>query len=319
LKSEKEANRLSVYTISGVVRYSQVILQAGTIRFQSNSKLVLAPTEKNMNPPKSLTIIADSIEIADHAEITYDLDGLPGLDPDTPAPPTTTTAPGGANGGSSPGEGSFPQANNGGNGQPGNTGQKGIAGIDAPELEIFVGKVTQAYPDAITVNFKGQDGGQGGNGGDGGKGGDGQKGAASQASDSWYDGDECTREPGRGGNGGKGGDAGYPGRGGAGGNGGIVKVFALKPSLASIQTWKYIVNGGKGAPPGNPGKKGDGGAGGPQGDQNDPCPARPEYHGTDGPSGQSVVDVDSNWQTTYKGKDGLDGDAGTYELSGVPN
>jgi len=30
-------------------------------------------------------------------------------------------------------------------------------------------------------------------------------------------------------------------------------------------------------------------------------------------------DVDPNWQTTYKGKDGADGEANTYELTGVPN
>lgn len=310
---------MSVFDISGVVRYGQVVLQAGTVRFESNSKLVLAPSEKNMTPPTTLTIIADVIEIVDHAEITYDLDGLPGLDPDTPAPDQMSTAPNGANGGSSSGEGSYPQADNGGNGQPGKTGQQGIAGINAPELEIFVGQVNQVNPDAITVNFKGQDGGKGGRGGNGGKGGDGQKGAASQTSDSWYDGDECNREPGRGGNGGKGGDAGYPGRGGAGGNGGVIKVFAKKPSLPSVQTWKYIVSGGKGGPAGDPGQRGAGGAGGPQGDQNDPCPARSEYHGTDGPPGQSMTDIDEIWSVDYKGKDGQDGDVGTYELTGVPS
>jgi hypothetical protein len=86
-----------------------------------------------------------------------------------------------------------------------------------------------------------------------------------------------------------------------------------------VQGWKYIVSGGKGAPPGDPGKEGAVGAGGPQGTQNDPCPSRPEYHGTDGPTGQSMNNADPNWQTTYKGKDGLDGDVGTYELTGVPN
>jgi hypothetical protein len=310
---------MSVFSVIGIQRYPHPILQAGTVRFESNSKLVLSPVERNTVPPTTLTIIAEKIEIVDYAEITYDLDGLPGLDPQTPAPPQMSTAPNGANGGSSPGEGSYPQADNGGNGQPGQTGQKGVAGINAPELEIFVGQVSQVNPDAITINFKGQDGGKGGRGGDGGAGGNGQKGAASQTSDSWYDGDECTREPGRGGNGGKGGDAGYPGRGGPGGNGGIVKVFAKAPSLPLVQGWKYIVTGGKGAPPGDPGQKGKGGAGGSQGDKNDPCPARPEYQGTEGPSGQSMDDVDPNWQTTYRGKDGLNGDSATYELTGVPN
>jgi len=307
------------FDVVGVVRYGQVVLQADTVRFEKNSKLVLAPREKNMAPPKSLTIIADRIEVIDRAEITYDFDGLPGLDPDTPAPPQTGTVPNGANGSSSAGEGSYPQANDGGFGHPGTTGLKGPNGVDAPELQVFVGEVVQVHPDAITVNFKGQDGGRGGRGGDGGNGGDGQKGAASQASDSWYDGDECDREPGKGGNGGRGGDAGFPGRGGVGGNGGIVKVFAKQASLPAVQGWKYIVNGGKGADPGAPGKRGAGGKGGAQGNQNDPCPSRPEYHGSDGPPGQTMDEMDPNWQTNFKGKDGLDGEWNTYELTGVPH
>ncbi len=310
---------MSVFDVIGIVKYGNATLQAGTVKFEKNSKLVLAPVEKNMTPSKSLTIIADRIEVVDRAEITYDFDGLPGFDPDTPAPPQTGTVPNGANGSSSPGEGAYPQASDGGFGHPGPTGLKGKNGVDAPELQIFVGDVSQIHSDAITVNFKGQDGGKGGRGGDGGKGGDGQKGAASQTSDSWYDGDQCDREPGKGGNGGRGGDAGFPGRGGAGGNGGIIKVFAKSGSLPAVQGWKYIVKGGSGADPGDPGKQGAGGKGGQQGTKNDPCPSRPEYHGTDGPDGQSMDDVDPNWQKTYKGKDGLDGESNTYELSGVPS
>jgi hypothetical protein len=310
---------MSTFTVTGVLRYSDAILQADSVRFESNSTLVLAPTEKNPNASTTLVIIAGEIVIKDHAIITYDLDGLPGLDPNTPAPPRMSTASNGFNGGSSSGEGSYPQANNGGNGGAGHTGEQGIAGINAPELEIFVGKITQAFPDAITVKFQGQDGGQGGKGGNGGMGGNGQKGAASQASDSWYDGDQCDREPGRGGNGGRGGDAGYPGLGGPGGNGGIVKVFALKPILPLVQNWKYIVDGGKGADPGDAGQEGSGGAGGPQGDHNDPCPTKPEYAGTNGPPGQSMNDIDNNWHTDYKGADGLKGDVGQYEIDLVPN
>jgi hypothetical protein len=310
---------MSVFDVVGIKKYAQVVLQAQTVKFEKDSKLVLAPIEKNTDAPKSLTIIADRIEVVDHAEITYDFDGLPGFDPDTPAPPQTGTVLNGANGSSIPGEGGYPQATDGGPGQPGQTGLSGINGVDAPELQIFVGEIIQAYPDAITVNFKGQDGGKGGKGGDGGKGGNGQKGAASQTSDSWYDGDECDREPGKGGIGGKGGDAGFPGRGGKGGNGGIVKIFAKAGSLPAAQGWKYIVNGGKGGDPGSPGSRGAGGTGGSQGDQNDPCPSRPEYRGADGPPGQSMDEVDPNWTTNYRGKDGVDGEANTYELSGVPN
>jgi hypothetical protein len=307
------------FDVAGTVRYSQVILKTGVLKFESNSQLVLAPNQEKGGIPTTLTIIADTIQIVDHAEITYDLDGRPGLDPETPAPPQMGAAANGFDGFSVPGEGSYPQASNGGDGGPGMTGQAGIAGIEAPELQIFAGTIKQSFPDAITVDFKGQDGGRGGDGGKGGKGGDGQKGAASQASDSWDDGDSCDREPGKGGNGGKGGDAGYPGRGGKGGSGGIVKVFVLQPSLASVKTWNYIVDGGKGAPSGNPGSEGGGGKGGPQGDQNDPCPARAEYAGSDGPSGQSMNQADPNWMTDYAGKDGAKGDAEWFVLSKVPH
>ena len=77
-----------------------------------------------MYPPKSLTIIADRIEVGHHAEITYDFDGLPGFDPDTPALPQMGTVPNAANGSSIPGEGSYPQAIDGGPGHPGSTGLK---------------------------------------------------------------------------------------------------------------------------------------------------------------------------------------------------
>jgi hypothetical protein len=307
------------FDVIGVVKYDKMSLQASTLKFEKNSKLVLAPTEKNNYPPKSLTIITDKIEVVDHAEITFDFDGLPGFDPDTPAPPQTGTVGNGANGSSIPGEGSYPQALDGGAGHPGPTGLKGINGQDAPELQIFVGEIIQNFSDAIKVNFKGQDGGKGGKGGNGGKGGDGQKGAASQASDSWYDGDQCDREPGKGGNGGRGGDAGFPGKGGSGGNGGIIKVFAKAASLPAAQGWNYVVKGGKGGDAGDPGNEGAGGKGGSQGTRNDPCPERSEYRGSDGPDGQSMDDVDSNWQRTYKGKDGVDGESNTYELTGVPN
>ncbi len=110
---------MSVFDVTGVVKYGSMVLQASTVKFEKNSKLVLAPSEKNMYPPKSLTIIADKIEIVDRAEITYDFDGLPGFDPDTPAPPQTSTVGNGANGSSISGEGSYPQAADGGAGHPG--------------------------------------------------------------------------------------------------------------------------------------------------------------------------------------------------------
>lgn len=313
------------FTVTGERRYSEPVLKADVLQFNSKSRLVLAPTESKASCSNTLVIIAREISIADHATITWDLDGSPGdppelvYDPDTPAPPTLSVAPSGADGFSPTGVGPFPQAANGTDGGPGMTGAQGISGLDAPELQIFVQDVQQAYPDAITVNFKGQDGGKGGKGGNGGKGGDGQKGAASQTSDSWYDGDQCNQDLGKGGDGGKGGDAGYPGRGGNGGNGGVIKVFAFKAILPRVQTWKYIYGGGSGAHPGDPGKKGKGGAAGPAGDKNDPCPAHPEYAGNPGPDGLSMDDVDANWSTDYAGKDGQEGDAEQYEIDQLPS
>ena len=315
------------FTVAGVVRYDNVVLKTDTLEFKTNSTLVLAPVLRlpeqggpfSSATPRTLTIIADRITIEDHAEITYDLDGLSGYDPDTPAPPQGGVAPNGSNGSSITGAGPYPQASNGGDGRLGATGPRGNPGINAPTLEIFANDVSQNYPDAIKVNFKGQDGGNGGKGGDGGNGGNGQKGAPSTTSDSWYDGDECTREPGRGGNGGKGGDAGLPGTGGAGGNGGNIKVFVKDSSITAVNGWDYIVRGGKGGDAGTPGARGGGGAGGAQGDHSDPCPRRNEYRGTDGPPGRSMDEIDTDWAKNYRGADGSDGEYETYELNEAPS
>jgi hypothetical protein len=307
------------FDVVGVKIYSENVLQAGTLWFKSHSKLVLAPDRERHHIPTSLTIITNKIRIDDTAEITYDLDGLPGFDPDTPAPPQSAVVGNGPDGASSPGEGPYPRAKNGGDGGQGQSGKNAISGMHAPVLEIFVGQVDQDNLDALTINFRGQEGGKGGKGGNGGNGGNGQKGAAATSSDSWYDGNECTREPGRGGNGGKGGSAGYPGRGGAGGNGGIIKVFTRAPS--SVGGWIYIFDGGKGGPAGDPGKQGNGGAGGAQGDRDseDACPVRSEYRGTDGPLGQSMNEIDPDWQKNYRGNDGVVGEVEIIEIMGVPS
>ena len=93
----------------------------------------------------------------------------------------------------------------------------------------------------------------------------------------------------------------------------------MKSTLPVVQTWKYIFDGGKGAPAGDPGQKGSGGKGGPQGDRNDPCPSRPEYAGTDGPNGQTMDEIDSNWPKDYAGPDGADGDLALFEIDVVPS
>ena len=313
---------MSAYVVNGVQIYSDVVLQAGTITFNSNSTLLLAPSqEKGGGPPDTLTIIANEIDIKDNATIIYSFDGAPGpaYDPGTPKPPQVGMATSGSNGFSSPGTGSFPQAANGGDGGPGMTGAKGTAGIDAPEIQIFVGVVKQLSPGKLTINVKGQDGGRGGDAGNGGNGGKGQDGSPSTTSSSWYDNSKCTQGAGKGGNGGAGGDAGFPGRGGAGGNGGIVNVFTLAASLPLVKTWSYIVDPGKGGQPGKPGNPGSGGAGGAAGAVNDPCPAVPGFGGSNGPNGQSMNAVDPSWPTDYAGKDGQPGYAAQYQIKAVPS
>jgi hypothetical protein len=310
------------FVVSGVKIWSDVVLQATTITFDSGSTLLLAPSpEKGGGPPTTLTIIANEIDINGPATITYNFDGAPApaYDPGTPKPPQVGAAPSGTNGFSAPGTGSFPQAQNGGNGGPGMTGAKGVSGVDAPEIQIFVGVVKQVASGKLTINVKGQDGGRGGDAGSGGSGGKGQDGSPSTTSSSWYDNSKCTQGAGKGGNGGGGGDAGFPGRGGAGGNGGIVNVFTLAASLPVVKTWSYIVDPGKGGQPGNPGKPGSGGAGGAAGAVNDPCPPVPGFGGSNGPNGQSMVAVDPTWATDYAGKDGQPGYSAEYQIKQVPS
>ena len=122
---------------------------------------------KGRRAPTTLTIIANEININGPATIIYSFDGAPGpaYDPGTPKPPQTGTAANGGDGFSASGTGPFPQAANGSDGGPGMTGAKGIAGVDAPEIQIFVGLVKQMTSGKLTINVKGQDGGRGGNGG----------------------------------------------------------------------------------------------------------------------------------------------------------
>jgi hypothetical protein len=132
-----------------------------------------------------------------------------------------------------------------------------------------------------------------------------------------YDGEECTKEPGRGGNGGKGGDACLPGRGGNGGNGGLIKIFIK--SVIQAQQWNCIVKGGKAGQVGTPGNRGPKGKGGPQGTKHDPCPEKSEYRGSDGQDGRTIDEIDPSWQNNFEGSDGIDGDVGIHEITGVPN
>ena len=89
---------MSAVTVTGVMIYSEVILQATTLTFNSGSTLLLAPSpQKGGEPPTTLTIIANEIDINGPASIIYSFDGAPApaYDPGTPKPPQTGTAAGG--------------------------------------------------------------------------------------------------------------------------------------------------------------------------------------------------------------------------------
>ena len=71
---------MATFTVTGEKRHSDAILKADILRFNSNARLVLAPTEQGKGGPtaNTLVIIGGVIDIADHATIIWDLDGLPG-------------------------------------------------------------------------------------------------------------------------------------------------------------------------------------------------------------------------------------------------
>jgi len=306
----------TTFQVIGDTYVSEVILSYDKIKFETKSRLIMKPDKEMPKAPRTLTIITNSIEITDTAVITYDLDNITGIDPETPPSPQTSTGAHGSDGANQSGVGAYPHAKDGGHGMPGQRGNDGTDGIDAPTLEIWVGDVSAG---SMTINFKGQDGGRGGHGGNGGNGGNGQKGAKSKMEDAWYNGEECTQEPGRGGNGGRGGDAGWPGSGGDGGDGGNVKVFTKQASEALVNNWDIKVKGGDGGNLGNPGNPGLGGQGGPQGDKVSPCPKRTEFAGNPGPQGQNMSEINPNWQTDLKGRDGEDGESRVYRIQIMPH
>ena len=242
----------ATFTVIGTTKIHDIILRTGTLDFKPGSKLVISPPKDSPDAPRTLTIIAQKINISTGiGEITYDSDGDDQIDADTPAANWPNPASNGASGNSITGEGSYPLATDGDDGKPGGQGATGKFGISAPSMEIWANEIRGEGK--IKINFKGQDGAKGQTGGNGGPGGTGQKGAKSMTSDSWYNGDQCDRESGQGGRGGDGGDAGYPGTGGDGGKGGLVQVFVPHDFVATAKAWTFIVSGGKGGVPGNQG------------------------------------------------------------------
>lgn len=225
-----------------VVGARRVIIRAG-------AKLVLAPRSDQSGP---ITIAAEELVIeAPGAEITWT-----GATAGGEVPPARGKAANGAAG--------FTPGARGGNGENGEPGNTGYAGRRAPSLTIVAGRITGGG--VLTVNLKGQRGGDGGAGQSGGDGGFGARGE--DASQSLFD---CKRGPGRGGDGGKGGNAGPGGAGGNGGDGGDVALLVVGDGSQgiSIRLTEQLSGGPAGAG-GLPAQPGMGGAPGREG-----APAEP--------------------------------------------
>jgi hypothetical protein len=172
----------------------------------------------------------------------------------------------------------------GGHGQAGEEGIDGADGRGAPDLEIWVKKLT-AMPD---IDLNGENGIKGGLGQPGGNGGSGAKGQNGEWW--WFFGKHCWKEPGHGGRGGNGGDGGAGGQGGGGGDGGNVTIGVLEGTLASAVTARAFRIKNQGGQPGRGGQGGPGGTG-----------------GRGGPHGNSFVDGD---EVCTGGVDGANGARG---------
>lgn len=331
-----------VLIVTGYMRVDDDAIFTRRLQFVGLSKLVIVP-KKDADPsaPRVLKIVADTIDtsLATGAEITYDLDtsdlipptpltGDMGLDPETKAKNGVDGTPNYSHGigGLLPDtadpnydpllgpEGDYPKAENGGDGQPGGRGGKGVRGMNGPILEIWTKEI---LGNGLTIDLRGQNGGDGGKGGNGQYGGKGQKGstAVPGTGETWLGVPtaRCVRGPGMGGDGGKGGNAGCGGDGGDGGNGGVVKLFYT----AGVDRSKIssMLQRGMGGAPGSAGTAGKGGKAGPPGLNLPPCvQALSSSDGADGLSCPS----EKEGGIAQRGQDGKDGAFFEYLVTEIP-
>lgn len=165
-------------------------------------------------------------------------------------------------------------------GRPGTRGIDGARGHDAPDLEIWVKRLS-AVPDIDLVGEEGRPGGRGQRGGRGGNGADGQQGWRR-----WFFGWYCSERAGHGGHGGDGGNGGPGGRGGDGGGGGNITIGVLEGTLAETVTERAFKIKNQGGARGQGGEGGPGGAGGKGGRAGIGETCRDAQHGRNGAQGQ---------------------------------
>ena len=304
-------------------------------------KIVIVPKkDAPLGAQRVLKIVADTIDTGSglNAQITYNLDGdftLPivdtGLDPVTKAKNGDKGSPdySPSLGGLIPADtalpnysildplhfiGNYPKANSGGDGESGGKGGSGAKGMDAPVLEIWTKEI---LGDGLTIDLRGQEGGDGGQGGTGQRGGDGQGGSAAVegTDENWLGVPNiiCAQRPGMGGDGGRGGNAGCGGDGGNGGNGGVFKLFYT--SGVAVAKFTPMMQGGDGGIIGSPGAPGSGGQGGPPGLNILSCSATASsVNGSDGLYCRSQ----NEGGISKRGTDGTDGYQFSHEVAAIP-
>ncbi|WP_322769127.1 family 1 glycosylhydrolase [Frankia sp. Cr1] len=216
-------------------------------------------------PHQYLTFIAERIKVGRGVTFTYE-HPLPGA-------PVASWAPGDKP--PKPSKAPTPDGHWGVTGDPGGDGLPGgeaWAGVDAPEVEMWVLELTGAP----VFDLRGQDGRTGGRGRDGGDGGDGSDGMAERYDFLGF----CSSGAGAGGDGGPGGSGGNGGRGGPGGHGGRLGLYAPSPVLQTYAAGGFSISteGGSGGAGGGPGAPGAGGVGGRLGPRPKNCSMSEERH-----------------------------------------
>lgn len=277
---EYYAVRDDKFVVEGNKPLGLPVLAAEEVIFKPGSRLLVSASHGG---DPAVYIIANKITVEGKASISWRRD-LP-ID----VPPPRAKAPSGAFG-RADGE----KGERGYNGEPGNIGFSGAA---APTLFVVARDIG---PGALTIDLRGQDGGQGGRGQEGGDGGNGANGFP--GSQSLFD---CKQGPGRGGDGGNGGDGGPGGMGGEGGNGG--DVYLLTSAEANVDNVAVYNSGGRGGTGGQAGFGGRPGRPGRGGHTLGPfCRSAGENgsEGTAGVNGQPSV-----------GRDGRSGTVGRFFTS----
>jgi hypothetical protein len=266
--------RTLVMMSTPVLLADEAIIAVDELQLQDWTELLIA------NNVRYLTILATKITTGDNTVITWEATlpadrGLSERASDGMSHPRTSEC-----------SHSAFTADDGGGGGPGEHGETGYRGDDAPTVEIWALDVSRLPEFAL----KGGPGGTGQRGGDAGNGGHGAKGARAVPGVVW-----CNQGAGWGGDGGDGGWGGNGGLGGRGGRGGALILYLTDPCHEAVLDAGLTLDltGGDGGEGGDGGAAGLRGLGGEAGDRWWPqCPAEPDRAGSPGTPGRAGDDGD---------------------------